>query len=55
MAELIGIQDFNHHDALADADACARLMIHAANRHDASDLAELLAATKQTFKPLIKS
>jgi DNA polymerase-3 subunit epsilon len=55
MAELIGIQDFNHHDALADADACARLMIHAANRHDASDLAELLAATKQTLKPLIKS
>jgi DNA polymerase-3 subunit epsilon len=54
MAELIGIQDFNHHDALADADACARLMLHAANRHDAESLADLLKATKQVLKPLAK-
>ena len=54
MAEFIGIQDFNHHDALADADACARLVLHAANRHDADDLAALLKATKQVLKPLLK-
>ena len=39
-----GFEDFQHHNALADAQACAAIMIHAAKRHDASDVAELLAA-----------
>jgi len=36
-----GFEDFNHHDALADAEACAAIIIHAAKRHEASDLAHL--------------
>ena len=52
VAYAIGHEEFNHHDALADADACARIVIHMANRHDADSLAELLSATKQVLKPL---
>ena len=55
VAYAVGHEEFSHHDALADSDACARIILHAAKRHGAADLAELLAATKQTFKPLIKS
>jgi DNA polymerase III subunit epsilon len=40
-----GFEDFEHHNALADAQACAAIMVHAAKRHDASDIAELVAAT----------
>ena len=39
-----GFEDFEHHNALADAQACAAIMVHAAKRHDASDIAELVAA-----------
>jgi DNA polymerase-3 subunit epsilon len=42
-----GFEGFNHHDALADAEACAAIMIHAARRHEAAtitDLAELTGA-----------
>ncbi len=52
VAYAIGHEEFNHHDALADADACARIVTHMANRHDADSLAELLSATKQVLKPL---
>lgn len=52
VAYAIGHEEFDHHDALADSDACARIIIHAADRHGVDDLAELLKATKQTFKPL---
>ncbi len=52
VAYAIGHEEFNHHDALADADACARIVIHMANRHDADSLDELLSATKQVLKPL---
>lgn len=52
VAYAIGHEDFNHHDALADADACARIIIHAANRMDSETLAELAAATRQTLKTL---
>lgn len=43
-----GFEDFRHHDAVADAEACAAIMIHAAGRHGAGDLAELaeLAGTR---------
>lgn len=40
-----GFEDFNHHEALADAEACAAIVIHAAGRHDAATLAELAAIT----------
>ena len=40
-----GFEDFEHHNALADAQACAAIMVHAAKRHDAGDIAELVAAT----------
>lgn len=39
-----GFEDFEHHNALADAQACAAIMIHAARRHDATDVPELVAA-----------
>lgn len=46
VAYAIGHEEFEHHNALADSDACARIVIHAAQRHGAQDLPELLAATK---------
>lgn len=52
VAYAIGHEEFNHHDALADSDACARIILHAADRHGAENLSELLAATKQVLKPL---
>ena len=52
VAYAIGHEEFNHHDALADSDACARIVIHMAARHDAGTLEELLLATKQQFKLL---
>lgn len=54
VAYAIGHEEFNHHDALADSDACARILIHAADRHGVSELGELLNATKQVLKPLNK-
>ena len=36
-----GFEDFPHHDAVADAEACAAIMIHAADRVGAIDLPEL--------------
>jgi DNA polymerase III subunit epsilon len=39
-----GFEDFEHHNALADAQACAAIMIHAAKRHDATDISGLVAA-----------
>ena len=53
VAYAVGHEEFNHHDALADADACARIVVHMAKtRHGVDTLAELAAATKQTFKSL---
>ncbi|MDQ1530680.1 MAG: polymerase subunit epsilon [Microbacteriaceae bacterium] len=39
-----GFEDFPHHDALADAEACARIVLHAAKRHDSDDVSSLLEA-----------
>lgn len=36
-----GFEDFDHHNALADAEACAAIIIHAAKRHDATDIDHL--------------
>jgi DNA polymerase-3 subunit epsilon len=46
VAYAIGHEEFEHHNALADSDACARIVIHAAARHGVQDLPELLVATK---------
>ncbi|GGI48619.1 DNA polymerase-3 subunit epsilon [Agromyces flavus] len=41
-----GFEDFSHHDALADAEACAAIVVHAAKRHEADDLARLAHVTR---------
>jgi DNA polymerase-3 subunit epsilon len=41
VAMAAGFEDFPHHDAVADAEACAAIMIHAADRVGAIDLIEL--------------
>lgn len=40
-----GFEDFPHHDALADSEACAAIVVHAARRHDATSIEELSALT----------
>lgn len=52
VAYAIGHEEFQHHDALADSDACARITLHMAKRHEVDDLEGLLTATKQRLKPL---
>jgi DNA polymerase-3 subunit epsilon len=44
-----GFEDFSHHDALADAEACAAIMVHAAKRHEADDLERLAHITRVPF------
>jgi DNA polymerase-3 subunit epsilon len=39
-----GFEDFAHHNALADAQACAAIMVHAAGRHGVDDVAGLVTA-----------
>ena len=41
-----GFEDFAHHDALADAEACAAIIIHAAKRHGADTVEDLARITK---------
>ncbi len=41
-----GFEDFSHHDALADAEACAAIIVHAAKRHEADDLERLAHITR---------
>lgn len=36
-----GFEDFAHHDALADSEACAAIVVHAAARHGATSIDEL--------------
>jgi DNA polymerase-3 subunit epsilon len=52
VAYAVGHEEFDHHNALADSDACSRIVIHAADRHGAANLAELLVATKLSLKRL---
>ena len=40
-----GFEDFAHHDALADAEACAAIIVHAAKRHDVSTMEDLARIT----------
>jgi DNA polymerase-3 subunit epsilon len=39
-----GFEGFNHHEALADAEACAAIIVHAAGRHGVDSPASLAAA-----------
>ena len=41
-----GFEDFSHHNALADAEACAAIMIHAAGRHEVDTLEQLAHVTR---------
>jgi DNA polymerase-3 subunit epsilon len=52
VAFAIGHEEFDHHNALADSDACSRIVIHAANRHGVENLNDLLVATKLSLKTL---
>jgi DNA polymerase-3 subunit epsilon len=36
-----GFEDFTHHDALADAEACAAIIVHASKRHEADSIEQL--------------
>ena len=36
-----GFEDFSHHNALADSEACAAIMIHAADRHGVDSVEDL--------------
>jgi len=47
-----GFEDFEHHNALADSQACAAIIVHAAGRHGASDIAELAELTGARVKQL---
>jgi DNA polymerase-3 subunit epsilon len=47
-----GFEDFDHHNALADAEACAAIIVHAARRHDAADLTHLAAITSQRLRAI---
>jgi DNA polymerase-3 subunit epsilon len=53
VAYAIGHEDFNHHNALADSDACAKIVIHAAKRHGAESLDELLESTSLRLQSLL--
>lgn len=53
VAYAIGHEEFDHHDALADSDACARIVIHMASRHGVSSLEELAKLTNHTLKSLV--
>jgi DNA polymerase-3 subunit epsilon len=47
-----GFEDFEHHNAAADAAACAAIVVHAAQRHGAGSVAELAELTGSRIKTL---
>jgi len=47
-----GFEDFEHHNAAADAAACAAIIVHAAGRHGASTISELAELTGARVKTL---
>jgi DNA polymerase-3 subunit epsilon len=53
VAYAIGLEEFDHHDALADSDACARIVIHMANRHGVDSLDDLAKLTNHNIKRLL--
>src|SRR5919199_5335799 len=44
VADAVGFGAFRHHDALADAEACAAIVLHAADRHGVESVGRLLEA-----------
>lgn len=50
-AAAAGVAAFSHHDALADAEACAGIVIDAARRHGASDVVELATLARVKVRP----
>ncbi|MGO4105842.1 exonuclease domain-containing protein [Leifsonia sp. YAF41] len=46
VAMAAGFEDFSHHDALADAEACAAIMIHSAARHEVDSIEQLAHVTR---------
>lgn len=54
VAYAIGHEEFDHHDALADSDACARIVIHMAERQEVETLDDLAKKTNHTLKNLRK-
>ncbi len=54
-AEAAGFNDFQHHEALADAEACAAIIVDANRRHGSADLIALSATTGVAIKTLLKS
>jgi DNA polymerase-3 subunit epsilon len=52
VAYAIGHEEFKHHDALADADACARIIIHAADRQGVETVQELVESVAKKIKSL---
>lgn len=49
VAMAAGFEDFRHHDALADSEACAAIIVHAAKRHEAESLEELASVSGAKF------
>lgn len=47
-----GFEDFRHHDALSDAEACAAIIVHAARRHDADTVEALSASTSARIRAI---
>ncbi|BDZ44637.1 3'-5' exonuclease [Naasia aerilata] len=45
-----GFEDFRHHDALSDAEACAAIVVHAAKRHGVQTIRELSMATSARIR-----
>ena len=54
VAMRVGFEDFNHHDALDDSRACAHIVMYVARKHGAESVGDLLMATGQKLKPLLK-
>jgi DNA polymerase-3 subunit epsilon len=47
-----GFEDFEHHNAAADAAACAAIIVHSARRHGASSIVELAELAGARVKTL---
>ena len=47
-----GFEDFEHHNALADSQACAAIIVHAARRHGVDSIVDLAEATGARVKTL---
>jgi DNA polymerase-3 subunit epsilon len=54
VAMRVGFDEFKHHDALDDSRACAHILMYVAKMQGTDDLDEVLKATGQTLKPLLK-